>query len=145
MIFALTWLPDVLRAAGLKVALVDGWESRGHGDVGPTAGVICHHTAGPRKANMPSLDTLIKGRPGLAGPLSQLGLGRDGTYYVIAAGKCSHAGNGIWQGFVTGNFNFMALKAEERTLVYALIDLIDKFEEKASASKVAGQPGEPQT
>src|SRR5688500_10583279 len=90
MPFSLTWLPDVLEAAGLKVALEDGWENRGRGDVGQIMGVICHHTggAGPERGNMPSLRTLRNGRaasPGLAalpGPLSQLGLGRDGTFYV---------------------------------------------------------------
>lgn len=112
MSFSLTWLPDVLESAGLKVATVDGWESRGHGDVGPTMGVICHHTAGPRGGNMPSLGTLINGRSDLSGPLSQLGLGRDGTYYVIAAGRANHAGAGKWQGITTGNTNFIGIEAE---------------------------------
>ena len=92
MIYSLTWLPAVLKGAGLKVALVDGWESRGRGEVGPISGVICHHTAGSRVGNMPSLNTLIHGRSDLPGPLAQLGLGRDGTYYVIAAGRSNHAG-----------------------------------------------------
>src|ERR671936_408890 len=78
MIFSLTWLPSVLKGAGLKIALVEGWESRGRGDVGPIAGVMCHHTVGPRVGNMPSLNTLINGRSDLPGPLAQLGLGRDG-------------------------------------------------------------------
>ena len=112
MIFSLTWLPDVLKAAGLKVAKVDGWESRGRGDVGETLGVICHHTGGRRNGNMPSLQTLIDGRPDLPGPLAQLGLGRDGTFYVIAAGRCNHAGKGIWQGISTGNTNFIGIEAE---------------------------------
>jgi hypothetical protein len=75
MAFSLNWLPQVLKGAGLKVATVDGWENRGVGDVGNTVGVICHHTAGPRNGNMPSLDTLLKGRSDLPGPLAQLGLG----------------------------------------------------------------------
>jgi peptidoglycan hydrolase-like protein with peptidoglycan-binding domain len=112
MTFSLTWLPDVLKAAGLKVALPPGWESRGRGDVGKIFGVICHHTAGPRTGNMPSLHTLITGRPDLSGPLAQLGLGRDGTYYVIAAGRCNHAGPGIWQGITTGNTSFIGIEAE---------------------------------
>ena len=87
----LTWLPDVLKAAGLKVATVPGWENRGR-DVGPIVGVLCHHTVGPKNGNMPSLNTLINGRPDLPGPLAQLGLGRDGTYFVIAAGRANHAG-----------------------------------------------------
>lgn len=112
MIFSLTWLPDILKEAGLKVALVDGWESRGRGDVGTISGVICHHTAGPKIGNMPSLNTLINGRSDLAGPLSQLGLGRDGTYYVIAAGRCNHAGPGRWQEITSGNTSFIGIEGE---------------------------------
>ena len=112
MTHSLIWLPAVLKAAGLKVATVDGWESRGRGDVGPILGVICHHTAGPKDGNMPSLKILINGRAELHGPLAQLGLGRDGTYYVIAAGKCNHAGSGIWNGVTNGNANFIGIEAE---------------------------------
>jgi hypothetical protein len=112
MSFSLTWLPDVLIAAGLKVAKVPGWENRGRSDVGETFGVLCHHTGGRKQGNMPSLQVLIDGRPDLPGPLSQLGLGRDGTFYVIAAGKCNHAGKGIWQGQTNGNTNFIGIEAE---------------------------------
>jgi peptidoglycan hydrolase-like protein with peptidoglycan-binding domain len=116
MAFSLIWLPQVLKEAGLKVALVDGWENRGRGDVGSTLGVLCHHTGGPRNGNMPSLDTLIQGRSDLPGPLAQLGLGRDGTYYVIAAGRCNHAGIGSWQGVTSGNTNFIGIEAENTGL-----------------------------
>jgi peptidoglycan hydrolase-like protein with peptidoglycan-binding domain len=112
MPFSLVWMPNLLQAAGLKVAAVDGWEARGRGDFGTATGVICHHTAGPRLGNMPSLGVLIKGRSDLAGPLAQLGLGRDGTYYVIAAGRCNHAGEGSWQGIKAGNTNFIGIEAE---------------------------------
>ena len=113
MPFSLTWLPKVLQDAGLKVAPVDGWETRGSGDMGPVKGVICHHTAGPRgNGNMPSLRTIIDGRPDLPGPLAQLGLGRDGTFYVIAAGRCNHAGKGEWNGEKAGNTNFIGIEAE---------------------------------
>src|ERR1700733_12904693 len=112
MAFSLIWLPDVLKAAGLKVALVPGWESRGQGDVGKTLGVLCHHTAGPKTGNMPSLNLIVKGRPDLPGPLAQLGLGRDGTYFVIAAGKCNHAGKGNWKGVTAGNTTLIGMEAE---------------------------------
>src|SRR6266516_587580 len=109
MAFSLIWLPKVLLDAGLKVAPVNGWEFRGLGDVGQTLGIICHHTAGPRTLNMPSLNTIINGRPAqpprraLPGPLAQLGLGRDGTFYVIAAGRCNHVeGPGNWRGEEAG-------------------------------------------
>ena len=109
---SLVWLPHVLKDAGLKVAPVDGWEERGRGDVGEIFGVICHYTQGPRNGNMPSLGTLLEGRSDLPGPLSQLGLGRDGTYYIIAAGKCNHAGKGVWRGIANGNGNFIGIEAE---------------------------------
>ena len=112
MSYSLIWLPHVLKSAGLKVALCEGWEERGRGDVGPVVGVICHHTAGQLAGNMPSLHTIIHGRPDLSGPLAQLGLGRDGTYFVIAAGRANHAGAGIWKGFTNGNSNFIGIEAE---------------------------------
>jgi peptidoglycan hydrolase-like protein with peptidoglycan-binding domain len=80
--------------------------------MGEVFGVICHHTAGPRDGNMPSLRTLIEGRSDLPGPLAHLGLGRDGTFYVIAAGRCNHAGRGSWQGLTRGNTNFIGIEAE---------------------------------
>lgn len=112
MPYSLIWLPEVLKNAGLKVALVPGWEDRGSRDVNEIFGVICHYTAGGRTGNMPSMNTLLHGRPDLPGPLCQLGLGRDGTYYVIAAGRANHAGAGIWQGLTNGNGNFIGIEAE---------------------------------
>lgn len=122
MSYSLRWMPSVLKAAGLKVALVDGWQDRGRGDMGRIAGVLCHHTAGAAEGNMPSLGVLVDGRaatgttPALAGPLAQLGLGRDGTYYVIAAGRCNHAGRGQWNGVATGNTSFIGIEAENTGL-----------------------------
>jgi len=116
MAYSLTWLLPVLREAGLKVAPVAGWETRGNGDIGEIRGVICHHTAGPRTGNMPSLHTIIHGRTDLPGPLSQLGLGRDGTFYIIAAGRCSHAGRGDWQGITAGNTHMIGIEAENTGL-----------------------------
>src|SRR5206468_4227405 len=111
MTFSLMWLPEVLRSAGLKISLVPGWETRGvdGSDAGDTFGVLCHHTGVRGRDNMPTLNALINGRanspgaPALSGPLAQLGLGRDGTYYIIAAGRANHAGKGIWQGITAGN------------------------------------------
>jgi peptidoglycan hydrolase-like protein with peptidoglycan-binding domain len=112
MVHSLTWLPAVLKNAGLKVAEVDGWESRGRGEIGSVVGVMCHHTVGSRNGNMPSLNTLVNGRSDLAGPLSQLGLGRDGTFFVIAAGRCNHSGRGFWKGVSDGNAHFIGIEAE---------------------------------
>lgn len=106
-----TWLPEVLRAAGQKVALADGWESRGR-DLIAVDGVLCHHTAGPTTGNAPSLHVVRDGRPDLAGPLSQLVLGRDGTFYVVAAGRANHAGKGEYRGLTDGNGRLLGVEAE---------------------------------
>lgn len=118
---SLTWLPEVLRAAGLKVSEVDGWKSRGQHDIGKISGVICHHTAGPGPAegNYPSFNTIIKGRPdiNLPGPLAQLGLGRDGTWIIFTAGRANHAGRGEFKGItnghlINGNSTTIGIEAE---------------------------------
>src|SRR5215510_5518597 len=110
----LTWLAQVLQDAGLKVSPDPGWETRGFGDVGDIFGVICHHTGtlNPKRLNMPTLNSLRNGRKAsaklaaLPGPLAQLGLARDGTFFVIAAGKAIHAGKGSFMG-VSGNSRFI--------------------------------------
>lgn len=106
------WLPDVLEAAGLKVSLDPGWETRGSPNVLPTMGVICHHTATVGGGVMPTLKLLREGRPDLSGPLCQLALGRDGHYCVVAAGRANHAGGGTWNGITTGNSSFIGIEAE---------------------------------
>ncbi len=116
MTFSLVWLEPVLKAAGLKVAPVEGWATRGRSEMGEVKGILCHHTAGPRTGNMPSLNLIINGRSDLPGPLAQLGLGRDGTYYLIAAGRCNHAGQGNWKGITAGNTNFIGIEAENTGL-----------------------------
>lgn len=116
MAFSLIWLPQVLRAAGLKVSEHGGWQDRGLGDMGNVRGVMCHHTATPGQANMPTLNVLVRGHGSLRGPLAQLGLARDGTYFVIAAGRAQHAGPGRWRGVTTGNSSFIGIEAENSGL-----------------------------
>lgn len=105
------WLPEVLRGAGLKVAIVPGWETRGR-ELTAINGVICHHTAGPSTGNAPSLGIVTNGRSDLPGPLSQLVLGRDGTFYVVASGRANHAGRGNWKGITDGNGQMLGIEAE---------------------------------
>lgn len=112
MAFALTWMPAVLEAAGLKVAEVEGWAHSGRAEMGTVQGVMVHHTVGPKLGNMPSLKTLINGRSDLPGPLCNLGLGRDGTWYVVAAGRANHAGVGSWKRVRTGNSSFIGIECE---------------------------------
>jgi hypothetical protein len=116
MTYKLVWLPLVLRNAGLRVVEEPQWTTRGHGDMGTVRGVLCHHTAGPRTGNTPSLRIVRDGRPGLSGPLAQLFLARDGTYYVVAAGLAYHAGGGYWLGITAGNSSFVGVEAENTGL-----------------------------
>ena len=85
-------LERAVKNAGVKYKKVSGWASRGHGTMGSIQSVICHHTAGPKSGNSPSLNVVAYGRPGLSGPLAQLFLARDGTVYLVAAGISYHAG-----------------------------------------------------
>lgn len=108
----LVWLFDTLREAGLRVAEVPGWKSRSAGPMGEVMGVMCHHTAGARTGNMPSLETLKQGTAAVPGPLAQIGLGRDGTCYLVSAGRCNHAGVGVWNSVTAGNSHFIGIEAE---------------------------------
>lgn len=92
------WMADEYRKAGLKVVEIDGWKNRGRpastGNFDPRGAKTNHHTGTKTSASrtMPTLQTLIKGRSDLPGPLAQKGIGADGTVYVIAAGRSNHAG-----------------------------------------------------
>lgn len=121
----LTNLADVLRAYtapdGSKLTVVEtaGWKNRGYNGQGieSVAGVLWHHTATAEssfaRSNAPTLNTLINGHSNLPGPLSQLGLGRDGTVYVVAAGLCNHAGAGRVGNIVnTGNYHLIGIEME---------------------------------
>lgn len=94
----LTWLPGVLRDAGLKVDELDGWETRTTRKSGLVVlGVVGHHTATSTRWLDGHVAALLRdGRRDLSGPLAQLGLERDGTFVVIAAGRCNHNGFGTW-------------------------------------------------
>lgn len=92
----LDWLPDVLRSAGLDVYVMPGAETRGRADIDPE-GVVCHHTATGTNWQDGHVAALLRdGRRDLAGPLSQLGLERDGTFVVVALGRANHNGYGEW-------------------------------------------------
>lgn len=113
MVYSLTWLPNVLRAAGLKVIEYPGWETRGHGDLKEVKFILCHHTASKIGTSVKAVvDLIANGRPDLKGPLSQLFLSKDGTFHVIAAGLGYHAGAGSWQGIGTGNSSSIGIEAD---------------------------------
>lgn len=106
------WLADAARLTGYPVVEVGGWRGRGHGGMRVGEGVTGHHTADGPAGDYPSLNIVRDGRAGLAGPLSQLGLGRSGTIYVIAAGLAYHAGASAWAGYLDLNDEFLGIEAE---------------------------------
>lgn len=107
------WLAEDCRKAGLTVVEVPGWEQRGIDFTLMPNTVVCHHTASSAKArgDLPTKKILIDGRPDLPGPLCQIGLGRNGTVYVVAAGKANHAGKGAWKG-ETSSARTLGIEAE---------------------------------
>lgn len=99
-------MPEILRKHGLKVVEVPGWKTRGRpasiGEFAPV-GVLCHYTAtGKNWTDKRVVDLLVEGRSDLPGPLSQFGLGRDGTVYLVASGRCNHGGPARASGSVAG-------------------------------------------
>jgi LysM repeat protein len=108
-------LADRLRARGLNVVEVAGWQTRGREF--PSRPDICirHWTAGPATGSTPSLGVVTNGRADLPGPLCQIYQSRevDGNdrIFVIASGVANHAGKGSWAG-VSGNSASMGLEIE---------------------------------
>jgi len=92
----LTDLADVLRGAGLTVVEAPGWKTRGYlrQEMSGVRAIITHWTGSnpAARGDYPTLGTILAGTDETPGPLSQLGLGRGGTWYVCAAGLCNHAG-----------------------------------------------------
>ena len=103
-------IADRLRVKGLVVVETNGWRTRGSDAFNPR-GSVDHHTAGPRSGTAPSLNTVVKGRPDLPGPLCNVLVGRDNVCYVIAAGRANHAGAGGWGG-MAGNASVFGVERE---------------------------------
>lgn len=84
-----------LKAWGLNVDEVKGWQTRGRPYNFYPKAIIAHHDASSiSSGNQGALNLVINGRPGLSGPLSQFVLCRDGKVVVVAAGYANHAGIG---------------------------------------------------
>jgi hypothetical protein len=116
--YPLTWLADVLRAAGCRVVEEDGWKTRGRdGSFAPKA-IMMHHDASPAGETSNGVDVIRDGRPGLGGPLSQLWLAYDGTWHVVAAGRANHAGEGGPWGVIAhdqGNRDGIGIETDHTT------------------------------
>tara|TARA_Y100001938_G_C8101612_1_gene442257 strand:- start:4682 stop:5572 length:891 start_codon:yes stop_codon:yes gene_type:complete len=86
-----------LKAAGLNVETIDGWQVRAASAYSfEPVGIMLHHTASnAQSGNMPCKKLVLEGRRDLKGPLSQFTVGRDGLIVLNAAGRCHHAGRGM--------------------------------------------------
>ncbi len=100
------FLPDVLKAFGVKVQEWDGWKDRGHGDFGVIQGVFAHHTGTDK-----DIPGYIANHPDL-GLCSQIHLNRDGTAVIVGAGIAWHAGRGSYAGWPTNDANRVAIGIE---------------------------------
>jgi len=120
-------LPAAIAAAGLPVVEVAGWRTRGHGELTTVQTIVCHHTATAASASgdYPSLGIVVNGRPHLAGPLANLGLGRSGTVYVIAAGVAYHAGD-TWSPS-QDNWHAIGIEAEHDGISPWPSELVDAY------------------
>ncbi len=113
----LLWLPGVLRAAGLAVVEVPGWQDRGHPDDGPfePAAVMFHHDASPPGDSPGALAWLISGFASSSDSNydAQCWVDRRGVWHIVAAGRAQHAGAGKgWGAIPAGLGNRMSFGVE---------------------------------
>lgn len=91
----LTWLVTRLRdEAGLATRPAEGWQDRSRPRSFRPSGVLIHHTGFRATANdpHPALETVLRGRAGLPGPLCHVLVDRTGACHVLASGRANHAG-----------------------------------------------------
>lgn len=86
---------DALLDAGVRVGEEPGWKRRGRpGSFNPT-GIVVHDDVIPRIVTRTGRVRIIRdGHGTLPGPLAHVSLLPDGTWHVVAAGRCNHAGKG---------------------------------------------------
>lgn len=93
----LSWMAHILRSEGLKVIEMNGWRGRETRPGYDPKVIVCHDTVTPITMSNRRVSELLRdGRPDLNGPLSQLGLQRDGIYVCVADGRCNHNGFGAY-------------------------------------------------
>lgn len=100
------FLPEVLRAFGVKTVEAPSWKEYGHGDFGRIQGVFVHHIGSDRYhwSN-------IQRHPSL-GLCSQIHLSREGVATLVGAGIAWHAGKGWHAGWPTNNANAVSIGIE---------------------------------
>jgi hypothetical protein len=115
--YPLTWMADVLRAAGCKVVEEPGWKTRGRPRSFAPIGIMFHHDASPAGETSNGADVIVNGRPGLEGPLGNVWLAYDGTWHCCAAGSANHAGegDGSWGDIDDGNHDTLGVETDHTT------------------------------
>lgn len=99
------WLPDVLHDAGVEFRVEQGAERRSSTRAGLTVihGVVWHDTVTGLNWSDAQVRALLKsGNATTPGPLSQVGVARNGRWDLIAFGKCNHNGYGLWKNDAIG-------------------------------------------
>lgn len=100
------FLPEVLRAFGVKTVEAPSWKEYGHGDFGAIQGVFAHHI-GSNRYHWSN----IQRHPSL-GLCSQIHLSREGVATVVGAGIAWHAGKGWYRNWPTNDANRVAIGIE---------------------------------
>ncbi|MFJ9887188.1 N-acetylmuramoyl-L-alanine amidase [Streptomyces sp. NPDC091287] len=89
-------LLSALRAEGLTVVEYKSWRNHRRpastGPFGPTHGVMLHHTVTTGTSG--SVALCYNGHSALPGPLCHGVIAKDGTVYLVSAGRANHAGRG---------------------------------------------------
>lgn len=122
----ITWLPGVLRAAGLTVVEHDGWRERG---LDPSQrfeprAVVWHHDASA-PGDSPGVPGYMIGNFSSAG--AQLWVDRAGRWHIIASGRAAHAGT-VLPG-MPDNYSSIGIETDHTTgepWTFALLDSLRK-------------------
>lgn len=89
-------LLSALRAEGVKVVEYKNWRThrrpKSTGGFGPINGVMLHHTVTTGTSG--SVALCYNGHASLPGPLCHGVIDKDGTVYLVSAGRANHAGKG---------------------------------------------------
>ena len=86
-----TFLPVVLRNAGIEVVELPGWKTRGNGELLRVDALVWHHDGSPAGAS-PNVPDYIRGQVDHGKPGANIWVSLDGTWHLIAAGITYHAG-----------------------------------------------------
>lgn len=100
------------KAFNINYTVEPGAYQRGHGDIKEVRFIVIHHTASANN-DAAGINPVRDGVSGLAGPLSQLCLKRNGDPHLIAVGVCWHAFGEInYRGVPAGQGNYYSIGIE---------------------------------